>query len=55
MGDLRRALARQGEGSDLRVDIHVADAYKVEDGKVTRVIVGFPDVATALRAVGLEE
>ena len=45
----------KGKGSDLRVDIHVADAYKVEDGKVTRVIAGFPDVATALKAVGLEE
>jgi ketosteroid isomerase-like protein len=45
----------RGKGSDLPMDLRVADAYQVEGGKIARVILGFPDVATALKAVGLEE
>jgi hypothetical protein len=41
-----------GKGSDLLVDIRAADAYQVEGGKIVRVILGYSDVATALRAVG---
>jgi hypothetical protein len=27
------------------------DAYEIEDGRVVRSIIGYPDVASALRAV----
>jgi ketosteroid isomerase-like protein len=43
-----------GKGSDLPVDWQVADAYQVEDGQIVRAIFGFPDVATALEAIGAE-
>jgi hypothetical protein len=42
-----------GRGSDVSTDWKVADAYEVKDGKVVRVIWGYPDVATALEALGL--
>jgi ketosteroid isomerase-like protein len=45
----------KGKGSGLPIDVHVADACKVEDGTVVRWIIGYPDVVAALRAVGLEE
>jgi ketosteroid isomerase-like protein len=41
-----------GKGSEVAVDWNVADAYEVKDGKIVRAIVGFPDVAQALEAVG---
>jgi ketosteroid isomerase-like protein len=41
----------KGKGSDLVVDFHGADAYEIEDGEIVRVIVGYPDVATAVEAV----
>ena len=44
-----------GKGSNTPVDWRVAEAYEVKDGKITRVLAGFPDIATALKAVGLEE
>src|SRR6266576_2826697 len=43
------------KGSDVPIDIHVADAYEIKDGKIVRAIMSYPDVATALKAVGLEE
>jgi ketosteroid isomerase-like protein len=39
------------KAGDLLVDNRVADAYQVEDRKIVRAIVGYPDVATALNAV----
>ena len=39
-------------GSDVAVDVHFADAYEVKDGKIVHAILGYPDVATAIEAVG---
>jgi ketosteroid isomerase-like protein len=39
------------KGSDVPIDLHVADAYEVEDGKIVRVVNSYRDVATALGAV----
>jgi ketosteroid isomerase-like protein len=44
-----------GKGSELVVDLHCADAFEVREGKVARAVFGYADVATALKAVGLEE
>jgi ketosteroid isomerase-like protein len=44
----------RGKGSNLEIDLHAADAYEVRDGKIVRAIVGYPDVGTALKALGLE-
>ena len=44
-----------GKGSDMPIDIHVADAYELKDGKIVRAVFSYPDVATALKAVGLAE
>ena len=44
----------KGKGSDV-IDVRFADAYEVKDGKIVRAIVGYPDVASALKAVGLAE
>ena|SRR5437763_8267019 len=41
----------KGKGSEVLVDVHQADTCKVEDGKIVEWIVGYPDVATALKAV----
>ena len=46
---------RKSKDSDVSTDVRFADAYKVKDGKIVRAIIGYPDVATALKAVGLEE
>jgi ketosteroid isomerase-like protein len=40
------------KGSNASIDVHFADAYEVKDGKIVRAIVGYPDVATAIEAVG---
>ena len=45
----------RGKGSDVTTEVHVADAYELRDGKIVRGIMSYPDVATALKAVGLEE
>jgi len=39
------------KGSDLAIDFRGADAIELKDGKVLRLTIGYPDVATALRAV----
>ena len=44
-----------GKGSELLVDLRCADAFEVREGKVARAVLGYADVATALKAVGLEE
>jgi ketosteroid isomerase-like protein len=45
----------RAKGSDVPIDLHVADAYEVKDGKIARAFNSYRDVATALKAVGLEE
>jgi ketosteroid isomerase-like protein len=45
----------EGRGSALGVEIHQADAYEVRDGKVARTVLAYPDVPTALQAVGVAE
>jgi ketosteroid isomerase-like protein len=42
----------RGKGSDVPIDVRGADAYELRDGKVFRAVIGYPDVATALEAVG---
>jgi ketosteroid isomerase-like protein len=44
----------KGKESGVPIDGHAADAYEVADGKVIRAILGFADLATALKAVGPE-
>ena len=44
-----------GKGSELLVDLRCADAYEVREGKIARAVLGYADVTTALKAVGLEE
>ena len=41
----------KAKGSDVPRDARVADAYEVKDGKIVRVILGYPDVAAALEAL----
>jgi ketosteroid isomerase-like protein len=41
------------KGSEMPIDLHVADAYELKDGKVIRTINSCADVPTALEAVGL--
>src|SRR4029077_672230 len=43
------------KGSGMAIEQRVADAYEVKDGKIVRTLMSSPDVATALKAVGLEE
>jgi ketosteroid isomerase-like protein len=45
----------KGKNSEVRVDVRQADACRVEDGKIVEWVVGYPDVAAALKAVGLSE
>ena len=45
----------RSRGSDVTTEVRVADAYELRDGKIVRGIMSYPDVATALKAVGLEE
>jgi SnoaL-like domain len=42
----------RGKGSDIPIDVRGADAYEVKDGGIVRAVIGYPDVPTALRAVG---
>lgn len=44
-----------GKGSGMAIEQRAADAYEVEDGKIVRALMGSPDVATALQAVGQAE
>jgi hypothetical protein len=47
-----RGIGRQGE---LHVRGSGFELYEVRDGKIVRALVGLPDKATALEAVGLRE
>ena len=42
----------KGKSSGISIDQRVADAYEVKDGKIVRAIMGNPNVAKALEAVG---
>jgi ketosteroid isomerase-like protein len=44
-----------GKGSGMAIEQRAADAYEVKDGKIVRALMGSPDVATALQAVGWVE
>lgn len=39
---------RKGELSDVTLGVRFADAYEVENGKIRRAIIGYPDVASAV-------
>src|SRR3954447_15940773 len=41
----------RGRGSTAGVDIRQADAYELDDGQVTRAVLGYATVATAREAV----
>jgi ketosteroid isomerase-like protein len=45
----------KGKGSDVPIDIHVADTFEIRDGKIVRAIMSYPDVATAVEAVRQRE
>jgi ketosteroid isomerase-like protein len=44
-----------GKGSSTPIDWRVAEAYEVQDGKIIRVLAGFPDMTAALKAVRPEQ
>jgi hypothetical protein len=44
-----------GNQSGATIDLRTADAYLVKEGKIVRAVLSYPDVQTALKAVGLEE
>jgi ketosteroid isomerase-like protein len=43
-----------GKGSGIPVDTRGADACRIEGGRVVEWVIGYPDVPTALKAVGLQ-
>ncbi len=45
----------KGQGSGLNIDLRQADAYELQNGKIVRVVLAYPDVAAAIKAVGLAE
>jgi ketosteroid isomerase-like protein len=45
----------KGKGSDVPIDVHVADAYEVQNGLIVRAIMSYPDIETACEAVRLVE
>jgi ketosteroid isomerase-like protein len=45
----------EGKGSGIVTDLRQVDVFEVEDGKVVRVTLGYPDTETALKAVRPEE
>ena len=38
-------------GSDVAIDWRVAEAHEVKDGRITREVFGFPDLATAVNTL----
>ena len=44
----------RGRSSGVTVDVRLASASKLADGKIVTYVVGFPDAATALADLGLE-
>ena len=45
----------KSKDSDVPVDVRVADAYEVRDGWIVRAVMSYPDLASALKALGLAE
>jgi ketosteroid isomerase-like protein len=45
----------KSKDSEVPIDIRVADAYQVKDGRIVRTVMSYPDVAAALEAVGPAE
>ena len=45
----------KAKGSGVHIQNRVADAYQVRDGRIVRAVMSYSDMATALKAVGLEE
>jgi ketosteroid isomerase-like protein len=41
----------RGRGSEVPVEVRVADAYELDGGAIVRAVLGYPDVATALEAL----
>jgi hypothetical protein len=44
----------KGNGSEVPIDVRGADASRVVDGMIVSLIIGYPDVPTALDAVGCQ-
>jgi ketosteroid isomerase-like protein len=44
----------RGKGSDVTTEVRGADAYELREAKITRVVLGYAEIATALKAVALE-
>ena len=44
----------KAKGGDAQIQNRVADAYEVREGRIVRVVMSYPDVASALRGVRLE-
>jgi ketosteroid isomerase-like protein len=44
-----------GKGSDVTIDLRCADAAEVRDGKIARIVLGYPDVAAAIKALAREK
>jgi hypothetical protein len=42
-----------GKQSAATIDLRTADAYLVKEGKIVRAVLSYPDVETAIKAVGL--
>ena len=42
----------KGKGSDVPIELRVADAYEVNNGQIVRAVLGYADVATALVDLG---
>jgi SnoaL-like protein len=45
----------KGKGSEITIDWRVTEAHRFRDGKIACSIFGYPDVATALEAIGLSK
>lgn len=45
----------RGSASGVAVDVSQVDVYEVQDGKIVRATLAYPDKATALEAVGFSE
>jgi ketosteroid isomerase-like protein len=41
----------KGKGSDIPVEVHVADAYELKDGQIVRAVFGYADMASATEAI----
>jgi hypothetical protein len=50
VGRLPVALVREGQGQP-PVELHSGDAVEFKNGKIVRLIVGYPDAASALEAM----